>query len=156
MPGSDGRLSVVSSNGSKRQGSDDVARLDLFGNRVVAGAFEQLRSDADVIVVNAPAVADAAELVAFARAADRIVIAVELGLTSQARLDELVQTLNEERAEITGFVLFARGRGRGTGGRLSYGRTIAPHTEARRAAPRQRRRKRPAVENKPQSLETNS
>jgi capsular polysaccharide biosynthesis protein len=155
VPGSDGWLSVVSSNGSKRRGSDGVAGLDLFGNRAVARAFEQLRSTADVIVVNAPAVADAAELVPFARAADRIVIEVELGVTSQARLDELIQAFDEEGAEISGFVLFTRGRGRGTGGRLTYARTIAPETEAPKAAARQRRREGPAAVNKPQSLETN-
>jgi capsular polysaccharide biosynthesis protein len=152
VAGSDGWLSIVplSSNGSKRLGSGTFRGFDLFGNKPVARAFEQLRSEADVVVVNAPPVADAAELVPFAKAADRVVIEVELGVTSERRLDELVQTFDEQDAEISGFVVFTRGRGQGTGGRLTYARTVAHPT----AAPR-RSRRRPSVVNKPQSLETN-
>jgi capsular polysaccharide biosynthesis protein/Mrp family chromosome partitioning ATPase len=157
VPGSHGSLSIVpsSSNGSNYRASDSLTRIDLFGNRAVARAFEQLRSAADVIVVSAPAVTDAAELIPFAKAADRVVIDVELGVTSQGRLDALMQTFDEQGAEISGFVLFIRGRGRGTGGRLTYARTVAQQPAASTAVPRQRRRRRPSVANKPQSLETN-
>jgi capsular polysaccharide biosynthesis protein len=152
VPGSDGWLSVVpaSPNSSRHRASEGPGGLGAFGRKAVAAAFEQLRSAADVVVVNAPAVADAAELIPLAKAADRIVIEVELGVTSQARLEELVKTFDEQDAQISGFVLYTRRRSRGTGGRLTYARTVARPT----AAP-QRQRQRPSVVNKPQSLETN-
>jgi hypothetical protein len=55
-------------------------------------------------------------------------INVELGFTTQKRLHELLRTLEEHDANISGIVLFTRARARGRGGprAYSYGATPEP------------------------------
>jgi len=114
----DGSLSVVplSSEGADRLASGGLDGFDTLGKQSLTQLFEELRSRADVIIVNAPSGADGAELIPFVGAGDSVLINVELGFTTQKRLHELLRTLEEHDANISGIVLFTRARARGRGG----------------------------------------
>jgi len=128
----DGSLSVVplSSEGADRLATGGLDGFDPLGRQSLTQLFEELRSRADVIIVNAPSGADGAELIPFAAAGDSVLINVELGFTTQKRLHELLRTLEEHDANISGIVLFTRARARGRGGprAYSYGATTEPES----------------------------
>jgi non-specific protein-tyrosine kinase len=129
---SDGWLSVVplSSEGAAKLASGRLDGVDALGKKSLTRLFEELRTQADVIIVNAPSGADGAELIPFAAAGDAVLINVELGITTQKRLDELLRTLEEHDANISGIVLFTRARARGGGGRRAYSSGAAPEAES--------------------------
>jgi capsular polysaccharide biosynthesis protein len=157
VPGSEGRLSIVSvtSNGSTPIGPGGVAVFDLFGKKRLSRAFEQLRAAASVVVVNAPPATDAAELIPFAAPADEVVVEIELGVTGQRQLDELLQTLEQQEIGVTGFVLFTRRRAR-TVRRATYPRS-APATATASSADLApvRDRVQPWTQEKQQNLDPN-
>jgi Mrp family chromosome partitioning ATPase len=122
VDGSEGWLSVVPLNarGAEKLASGRLDGFDPLGRKALTRRFEELREQAEIIVVNGPTGAEGAELVPYALAADGALINIELGITSQKRLEGLLQTLEEHGAKITGFVLFTRARARGGGGRPAY------------------------------------
>lgn len=128
----DGSLSIVplSSEGADRLGSGRLDGFDPLGKQSLTRLFEELRTRADVIIMNAPSGADGAELIPFAAAGDAVLINVELGITTLRRLDELLRTLEEHDANISGIVLFTRARARGRGGPRAYSYGAAPEAES--------------------------
>ena len=129
---SNGWLSVVplSSEGADKLASGRLEGFDPLGKRSLSRLFEELRTQADVIIVNAPSGAAGAELIPFAAGGDAVLINVELGTTTQRRLDELLRTLEEHGASIAGIVLFTRARARGGSGGRAYSYGAAPEAEA--------------------------
>jgi tyrosine-protein kinase Etk/Wzc len=129
---SNGTLSVVplSSEGADRLASGRLDGFDALGKKSLARLFDELRTQADVIIVNAPSGADGAELIPFAAAGDAVLVNVELGITTQRRLDELLRTLEDHGASISGIVLFTRARARGGGGGRAYSYGAEPEAKA--------------------------
>jgi Mrp family chromosome partitioning ATPase/capsular polysaccharide biosynthesis protein len=125
----DSSLSVVplSSEGADKLASGRLDGFDPLGKQSLTRLFEELRTTADVIIVNAPSGADGAELIPFAAAGGGVLINVELGITTQKQLDELLRTLEEHDANISGIVLFTRARARvGRGGPPAHSYRAAP------------------------------
>jgi tyrosine-protein kinase len=125
---SNGWLSVVplNSEGADKLASGRLEGFDPLGKKSLGRLFEELRMQADLIIVNAPSGADGAELIPFAAGGDAVLINVELGTTTQRRLDELLRTLEEHGASIAGIVLFTRARARGGRGGRAYSHGAAP------------------------------
>ncbi len=125
---STGALSVVplSSEGADKLASGRLDGFDPLGKKSLTRLFDELRTQADVIIVNAPSGAEGAELIPFTAAGDAVLINVELGVTTLRRLDELLRTLEDHGANISGIVLFTRERARGGGGPRAYSHGAAP------------------------------
>jgi Mrp family chromosome partitioning ATPase len=125
-------LSVVplSSEGADKLASGRLDGFQLLAKKSLTRLFDELRTQADVIIVNAPSGADGTELIPFAAAGDAVLINVEFGVTTQRRLDELLRTLEDHGANISGIVLFTRQRARGGGGGRAYSYGAATEVES--------------------------
>ena len=106
----EGRLLVVPSPGDESRGSDG-GTVEAFGRAAWGKTLERLRRRAQVVVVNAPTGADAAQIDLLASMADVTLVTVELDTTSQKTLDALFEML-ADRTEC-GVVLFTRNRASG-------------------------------------------
>lgn len=105
-----GRLLVVPSPGDDSRRSDG-GTVEAFGRAAWRKTLERLRRRAQVVVVNAPTGADAAQIELLASMADVTLVTVELDTTSQKTLDALFEML-ADRAECA-VVLFTRNRASG-------------------------------------------
>jgi succinoglycan biosynthesis transport protein ExoP len=110
--------------------------LDLLEGRRIAAMLNRLRSEADVIVVDSPALTEFADAIALADAVDTVLVAVRLGRSRRDKLAELERRLAQHGIVPTGFVVTGRTRSRreappGSPG----GRVTPPGVDGNGAAP---------------------
>ncbi len=68
-------------------------------------SFVQLRSRADVVLVDTPPMLQVGDAVTLSEAVDAVLVVVRESVASRAGLDELSRALTSTRAETVGFVL---------------------------------------------------
>jgi succinoglycan biosynthesis transport protein ExoP len=89
--------------------------LDLLERRRIQSMLDRLRSEADVIVVDSPALTEFADAIALADAVDTVLVAVRLGHSRRDKLAEVERRLAQHRIIPAGFVVTVRGRSRREG-----------------------------------------
>jgi succinoglycan biosynthesis transport protein ExoP len=86
--------------------------IDLLDARRVQAVIADLKSLADVVIVDSPPVTEFADAVALSDAVDIVLIAVRLGYSRRDRFNELMRFLSTHRIEPAGFVVTSRRRSR--------------------------------------------
>jgi Mrp family chromosome partitioning ATPase len=71
----------------------------------VSALLEKLHRKADVVIIDSPPVGEAADALAFAAAADAVLVAVRLGATQRTRLADLRRIFAQRGITATGVVL---------------------------------------------------
>lgn len=94
-------------------GSNAREHLDLLEPTAAGDLLAQLKRDADVIVIDAPALTGSAEAVALAAAADTVIINVRSGQTRVEKLREVATTLEALGTPVLGLVFHERKAARG-------------------------------------------
>jgi capsular exopolysaccharide synthesis family protein len=79
--------------------------VDLLTPRRVSALLEKLHRKADVVIIDSPPVGEAADALAFAAAADAVLVAVRLGATQRTRLADLRRIFAQRGITATGVVL---------------------------------------------------
>jgi succinoglycan biosynthesis transport protein ExoP len=95
-------------------GSNARERLDLLEPTAIAEILAQLKREAEVIVIDAPALTGSAEAVALTAAADAVIVNVSSGRTRVEKLTEVATTLDALGTPVLGLVLHERKAARGT------------------------------------------
>jgi non-specific protein-tyrosine kinase len=98
VDGTDGRLRVLI---SAEDGSWAAQAFSLQAGDLITDAREM----ADVVIVDAPPLAETAELLPLSRAVDDIVLVARLGRTDLTRLREVATTLRENDLRPVGVVV---------------------------------------------------
>jgi capsular polysaccharide biosynthesis protein/Mrp family chromosome partitioning ATPase len=97
-------LRVLTSN------PDDESLLALVPPDRLGELIEELKSLADVVIVDAPIIPGASEGLVLAAVADALVIAVRLGHTRRERLAQVRRDLSQSRVSPAGYVIVGRKR----------------------------------------------
>jgi Mrp family chromosome partitioning ATPase len=84
---------------------ENATIIDTITPERVRELIERLSVDADIIVFDTAPVGEAAETLAFAEAADAVVVAVRLGATRRDRLAETLRVFARQRVPLAGVVL---------------------------------------------------
>ena len=111
---------------------------ELVGTRAVAGLLARLRDQADVVLVDAPALLEVSDAVTLSRLADAILVVARLGVINRSMLRELARELQTSPAPKLGFVLTGVEAAEFYGGSYGYTRKAEPEatglTRDRRAS----------------------
>jgi len=97
--------------------------VDNITPDLVSGVLDDLRTRADVIVIDSPALAEVSDALTFADVADVTVVAVRLGRTRRDKLHELRRMLAQRNVTPVGLVVTTRDRPRMYGYYRSPGAT---------------------------------
>jgi capsular exopolysaccharide synthesis family protein len=89
--------------------------IDLLEPRRIADIIDQLKSAADVVVVDSPPLTEFADAFSLADAVDIVLIAVRLGHSRRDRFAELNRFLSQHAVTTVGLVVTSRHRSRGAG-----------------------------------------
>ena len=119
--------------------SGDERPIDMLEPRRIEHVLNELKSEADVIIVDSPPVTEFADAVAMADAVDVVLIAVRLGHSRRDRFEELVRFLGRQGIVPAGYVVTARRRYFGYLSR-STGRQAIEEVAVRGERPRSRPR----------------
>jgi Mrp family chromosome partitioning ATPase/capsular polysaccharide biosynthesis protein len=84
---------------------ENATIIDTITPERVRELIERLSVDADIIVFDTAPVGEAAETLAFAEAADAVVVAVRLGATRRDRLADTLRVFARQRVALAGVVL---------------------------------------------------
>ena len=95
-------------------GSNARERLDLLEPTAIGELLVHLKREADVIVIDAPALTGSAEAVALTAAVDTVIVNVCSGQTRVEKLKEMATTLEALGTPVLGVVLHERKAARGT------------------------------------------
>jgi capsular exopolysaccharide synthesis family protein len=87
--------------------------VDLLDARRIERVLDQLKDQADVVVIDSPPLTEVADALTLADAADAVVVAVRLGRTRRDKLNELRRLLARRHVSPVGFVLTSKRRTRG-------------------------------------------
>lgn len=98
---------------------EQMHELHLFETQRVKELLRRLARDSDVVVIDTPPLPEVAEAVAFADAAEAVVVCVRVGHTRRDKLGELRELLGRRGVVPLGFFLTAR-RGPGRGSQHGY------------------------------------
>ena len=90
---------------------DDADLVDHLDPRRIERVLAQVREEADVVVIDSPALTEVADALTLADAAEAVVVAVRLGHTRRDRLNELRRLLSQRGVALTGVVVTSRKRG---------------------------------------------
>ena len=89
--------------------------IDLLEPKRIADILDQLKGEADVVVVDSPPLTEFADAFALADAVDIVLIAVRLGHSRRDRFVELNQFLSQHAVAPAGLVVTSQHRSRGRG-----------------------------------------
>lgn len=92
---------------------EPAAVVELLDLRRVQRVVDELKEHADVIVIDSPPLAEVADALNLARAAEAVIVVVRLGRTRRDRLIELRRMLSQHGVHPVGFVCIAREPRRG-------------------------------------------
>lgn len=95
--------------------------IDLLEPERVERALEELRYEADVVIVDSPPLTAVADALTLAASVEAVLLAVRLGRTRRDKLNEARRMLAQAGISSYGFVVTTRGGSRGRG--YSYGST---------------------------------
>jgi receptor protein-tyrosine kinase len=84
--------------------------IDMLEPRRIEHVLDDLKADADIVIVDSPPVTEFADAVALADAVDIVLIAVRLGHSRRDRFDELARFLGRHGVVPAGFVVTLRRR----------------------------------------------
>jgi Mrp family chromosome partitioning ATPase len=87
--------------------------LDLLEPGRIRSMLTELRNDADVVVVDSPALTEYADAISLAKGVDTVLVAVLLGRTRRDRFAELIRRFEQEKIKPAGFVVIGRSRSSG-------------------------------------------
>jgi succinoglycan biosynthesis transport protein ExoP len=93
----------------------DDRPLDLFEPHRITQLLDEVKNDADVIVIDSPPVTEFADAIALADAADIVLITVRIGHSRRDRFEQLLLFLAQHGVTPAGFVVTTRRRARGIG-----------------------------------------
>jgi non-specific protein-tyrosine kinase len=93
----------------------DARPIDLLEPRRIADIIDQLKSEADVVVVDSPPLTEFADAFALADAVDIVLIAVRLGHSRRDRFADLNLFLSQHAVAPAGLVVTSQNRSRGVG-----------------------------------------
>jgi receptor protein-tyrosine kinase len=93
--------------------------LHLFDTQRVKQLLDRLGRESDVVVVDTPPLPEVAEAVAFADAAEAVVVCARIGQTRRDKLADLRELLGRRGVTPLGFFITAR-RGPGRGSKSAY------------------------------------
>jgi len=94
---------------------DDAEIVDLLPAAHVDRLLGELKLQVDVVVLDAPPTAEAAEALTLASASDAVLVVVRLGRTRRDSLSRLLRLLGQHGLVPAGFVAVTRKRARGSG-----------------------------------------
>jgi capsular exopolysaccharide synthesis family protein len=89
--------------------------LDLLERRRIQAMLDRLQREADVIVVDSPALTEFADAIALADAVDTVLVAVRLGYSRRDKLADVERRLAQHGIIPAGFVVTGGGRSRREG-----------------------------------------
>jgi Mrp family chromosome partitioning ATPase len=98
---------------------EQMHELHLFDTQRVKDLLRRLARDSDVVVIDTPPLPEVAEAVAFADAAEAVVVCVRVGHTRRDKLADLRELLGRRGVTPLGFFVTSR-RGPGRGGKHAY------------------------------------
>ena len=98
---------------------EQMHELHLFDTQRVKELLQRLGKESDVVVIDTPPLPEVAEAVAFADAAEAVVVCVRIGHTRRDKLAELRELLGRRGVTPLGFFVTAR-RGPGRSGKQAY------------------------------------
>jgi polysaccharide biosynthesis transport protein len=145
VPGHSDDLRLVIAN------PDHVGEVDLLDGRRVKALLSQLKAEADVVIVDSPALTEVADALTLADSVETVLVAVRLRQTRRDKLNELRRLLAQRGIAPAGLVVTTRERPRHYGyldGQkppqmgYSYGRRPSERTPQPAAAPASRVRSR--------------
>ena len=93
--------------------------LHLFDTQRVKDLLQRLGKESDVVVIDTPPLPEAAEAIAFADAAEAVIVCVRIGHTRRDKLAELRELLGRRGVTPLGFFITAR-RGPGRSDKRVY------------------------------------
>jgi capsular exopolysaccharide synthesis family protein len=102
----------------------DADLVDFLEPRRVRWLLAQLEDEAEVVIIDSPAVTEVADALTLADAVEAVLIAVRLGHTRRDNLSELRRLLSQRGIAPLGFVVTTRQRAR----RYAYYRPTVPRT----------------------------
>ncbi|HEX5175170.1 MAG TPA: P-loop NTPase [Gaiellaceae bacterium] len=98
---------------------EQMHELQLFDTQRVKQLLDRLGRESDVVVIDTPPLPEVAEAVAFADAAEAVVVCVRIGHTRRDKLADLRELLGRRRVSPLGFFITAR-RGPGRSAKGAY------------------------------------
>jgi Mrp family chromosome partitioning ATPase len=98
---------------------EQIHELHLFDTQRVKQLLDRLGRDSDVVVIDTPPLPEVAEAIAFADAAEAVVVCVRIGHTRRDKLAELRELLGRRGVTPLGFFVTSR-RGPGRTGKHAY------------------------------------
>jgi Mrp family chromosome partitioning ATPase len=98
---------------------EQMHELHLFDTQRVKQLLDRLGRESDVVVVDTPPLPEVAEAVAFADAAEAVVVCARIGQTRRDKLADLRELLGRRGVTPLGFFITAR-RGPGRGSKSAY------------------------------------
>ena len=98
---------------------EQMHELHLFDTQRVKDLLQRLGKESDVVVIDTPPLPEAAEAIAFADAAEAVIVCVRIGHTRRDKLAELRELLGRRGVTPLGFFITAR-RGPGRSDKRVY------------------------------------
>lgn len=98
---------------------EQIHELHLFDTQRVKQLLDRLGRESDVVVIDTPPLPEVAEAIAFADAAEAVVVCVRIGHTRRDKLAELRELLGRRGVTPLGFFVTSR-RGPGRTGKHAY------------------------------------
>lgn len=120
-------------------GSSQDDPYALFGPERFVDAIQQASHLADLIVIDAPPIIEAAEAQVICSSADRTILVVEEGSTRASDAVEAKERLDRVHAAVLGVVIGQAGRGRGSSADAEAGEPVAQTRKQAGPAPAPRR-----------------
>jgi receptor protein-tyrosine kinase/non-specific protein-tyrosine kinase len=126
---------------------DHLGEVDLLDGRRVGALLARLKAEADIVIVDSPALTEVADALTLADAVDTVLVVVRLGQTRRDKLGELRRLLAQRGITPAGLVVATRERARHYGyadghragdGGYAYGR----EAREKRSRPKSSREKR--------------